>query len=112
MPARTSSAFSTNRWKPIATGLGRYDLDRCNRLDEDLPVVRRPRLQSVGTWCFTRFISEDVWGGDSQYRNNPYRTLASAKDFFGSDEAWRYQEKLYRYVIARWGYSRACSCGL
>ena len=38
---------------------------------------------------------------------NPYRQVTEAKDFYSSDAAWKYQEKLYRYFIARWGYSRA-----
>jgi hypothetical protein len=33
--------------------------------------------------------------------------VTAAKDFYRSESAWRYQEKLYRYFIARWGYSRA-----
>ncbi|MDZ7721871.1 MAG: hypothetical protein U5R06_03345 [candidate division KSB1 bacterium] len=28
-------------------------------------------------------------------------------DFWSSEEAWTYQERQYRYLIARWGYSRA-----
>ena len=70
--------------------------------------ARSATCRSVGTSCSTTIISETVWGrGNACYRNNPYRTITSAKDFFGSDEAWKYQEKLYRYIIARWGYSRA-----
>jgi hypothetical protein len=57
---------------------------------------------------FHSYISMAVWGGgNARYRNNPYRLISSAKDFFASEEAWKYQEKLYRYIIARWGYSRA-----
>jgi len=57
---------------------------------------------------FHSYISMAVWGGgNARYRNNPYVLVSSAKDFFGSEEAWKYQEKLYRYIIARWGYSRA-----
>jgi len=33
--------------------------------------------------------------------------VTEAADFFKSDEAWKWQEMLYRYIIARWGYSRA-----
>jgi hypothetical protein len=32
--------------------------------------------------------------------------VTAAKDFYHSAAAWKLQEKLYRYFIARWGYSR------
>jgi hypothetical protein len=38
---------------------------------------------------------------------NGYRKLVSIGDFFIDKEAWAWQENLYRYIIARWGYSRA-----
>ena len=31
----------------------------------------------------------------------------NAADFFTDKESWRWQENLYRYIIARWGYSPA-----
>lgn len=49
-----------------------------------------------------------VWGGgNARYRNNPYSLISGAAGFFGNEKTWQYQEKLYRYIIARWGYSRA-----
>lgn len=38
---------------------------------------------------------------------NPFRNLTTANGFFTDSISWVYQEKLYRYIIARWGYSRA-----
>jgi hypothetical protein len=38
---------------------------------------------------------------------NGFSKLSSLEDFFISDEAWAWQENLYRYIIARWGYSPA-----
>jgi hypothetical protein len=38
---------------------------------------------------------------------NGFSKLSSLEDFFISEEAWAWQENLYRYIIARWGYSRA-----
>ena len=81
------------------------------------PLLRR--LDELFQWCEQRDLADqleprvpylsfgDRLGRPTQYQNNPYRTITSAKDFYGSEEAWKYQEKLYRYVIARWGYSRA-----
>lgn len=100
--------FYPSPLETFATGLGRYDLDRAGRLDELFDWCEKRELAIAWNLVFHAQISEEVWGqGNTQYRQNPYRTITSAKDFFGSDEAWKHQEKLYRYVIARWGYSRA-----
>jgi hypothetical protein len=90
----------------LATGLGRYDLDRCSRLDEVFQWCEDRDLQISWDLVFHTHLSETIWE-PTLYRVNPYRSITSAKDFYGSEEAWKYQQKLYRYVIARWGYSRA-----
>jgi hypothetical protein len=41
------------------------------------------------------------------WNRNGFSKLGSLEEFFVSDEAWAWQENLYRYIIARWGYSRA-----
>ncbi len=89
-----------------ATGLGRYDLGRCSRLDEIFEWCEERDVQISWNLVFHNHLSETVWD-PTLYRINPYRGITSAKDFYGSDEAWQHQQKLYRYVIARWGYSRA-----
>ena len=50
--------------------------------------------------------STHAWG-PGQWEANGFSKLTSIKDFFVSDESWVWQENFYRYVIARWGYSRA-----
>jgi hypothetical protein len=92
----------------MATGLGRYDENRAGRLDQIFEwCEKRDMLISWNIW-FHSYISEAVWGGgNARYRNNPYRLVASADKFFTSEEAWKYEEKLHRYMVARWGYSRA-----
>jgi len=92
----------------MGTGLGRYDENRAGRLDQLFEwCEKRDLLVSWNIW-FHSYISEAVWGGgNARYRNNPYRLVASADKFFGSEEAWKYEEKLHRYMVARWGYSRA-----
>ncbi|HRI57503.1 MAG TPA: DUF5060 domain-containing protein, partial [Anaerolineae bacterium] len=39
--------------------------------------------------------------------SNGFRKLGPIDSFFTDDEAWAWQENLYRYLIARWGYSPA-----
>ena len=38
---------------------------------------------------------------------NPFHDLSDATGFMSDSTSWAYQERLYRYIIARWGYSRA-----
>ncbi|MEX2235872.1 MAG: DUF5060 domain-containing protein [Cyclobacteriaceae bacterium] len=91
-----------------ASGLGRYDQNICGRLDEVLALCEeRDMLLSLNLW-FHSYLSETVWGGGNvRWYTNPYQQVTAAKDFYRSEPAWQYQEKLYRYFIARWGYSRA-----
>jgi hypothetical protein len=89
----------------LGTGLGRYDQAVCNRLDEVFSWCEQRGIYiSLNLW-FHNYISEKVW--DSWLKGNPYKSITKMSDFFSSSEAWSYQEKMHRYVIARWGYSRA-----
>ncbi|MFZ5940713.1 MAG: DUF5060 domain-containing protein [Bacteroidota bacterium] len=90
------------------TGLGRYDQLLCSQIDEMLEELEKRDMQlSLNIW-FHSFLSETVWGGGNiAWYTNPYALVTKAKDFYSSEEAWKYQEKLYRYMIARWGYSRS-----
>ena len=96
------------------SGLGRYDQNICGRLDELIEMLEeRDMLLSLNIW-FHSYLSETVWGGGNiRWYTNPYSQITSAKDFFRSEPAWKCQEKLYRYFIARWGYSNALAiCSL
>lgn len=44
--------------------------------------------------------------GDWEMQNG-FHELGSIDMFFTDEEAWAWQENLYRYIIARWGYSPA-----
>ncbi|UCD50655.1 MAG: DUF5060 domain-containing protein [Phycisphaerales bacterium] len=101
-------SFFPTPLETMGTGLGRYDQNRCGRMDQLFEWCEQRDLHISWNIWFHSYISMAVWGGgNARYRNNPYSLVSSARDFFGSDEAWQYQEKLYRYIIARWGYSRA-----
>ena len=91
-----------------ASGLGRYDQNICGRLDQLLELCEQRGMQlSLNLW-FHAFLSETVWGGGNErWETNPYSQVTKPKDFYRSDAAWAFQEKLYRYMIARWGYSRS-----
>ena len=91
-----------------ASGLGRYDQNICGRLDEVLTLCEeRDMILSLNLW-FHSYLSETVWGGGNvRWYTNPYSQVTPAKEFYRSEPAWKLQEKLYRYFIARWGYSRS-----
>jgi spore germination protein YaaH len=48
-----------------------------------------------------------AWGDGRWATTNGFRRLGSIDSFFSDDKAWAWQENLYRYLIARWGYSPA-----
>ena len=91
-----------------ASGLGRYDQNICGRLDQLLELCEQRGMElSLNLW-FHAFLSETTWGGGNErWETNPYQQITKPKDFYRSDAAWALQEKLYRYMIARWGYSRS-----
>jgi hypothetical protein len=90
------------------TGLGRYDQLLCSQVDELLEELEKQDMQLALNLWFHSFLSETVWGGGNiAWHTNPYQYVCEAKDFYSSENAWKYQEKLYRYMIARWGYSRS-----
>jgi hypothetical protein len=101
-------SFFPTPLETMGTGLGRYDQNRCGRLDQLFDWCEERDIYISWNIWFHSYISQAVWGGgNARYRNNPYSLIAPAADWFGSQDGWRYQEKLYRYIIARWGYSRA-----
>ncbi len=91
-----------------ATGLGRYDQVACSQVDELLEELEKRDMKLALNFWFHSFLSETVWGGGNiAWDRHPYQLVCEAKDFYSSQEAWEYQERLYRYMIARWGYSRS-----
>jgi len=101
-------SFFPTPLETMGSGLGRYDQNRCGRMDQLFQWCEERDIHISWNIWFHSYISMAVWGGgNARYRNNPYSLVSSAEDFFGSEEAWKYQQRLYRYIIARWGYSRA-----
>ena len=104
-------------------GLGDYNQTACAYLDdvvadaEGMDIYLLPTIWSHGQLRYWNPEDPDdpdnhPWG-TGWWDNNAYDTVCSATDFFkttsgGSDtEQWRLQQNFYRYLIARWGYSRA-----
>jgi len=99
----------------VEQGLGNYNQEACAYIDgvleraEDAGICVLPTL-----WSHGQLRDADHWWGEGWWYNNAYNTICAARDFFRMTDAggadtpqWRHQKNLYRYVIARWGYSRA-----
>ncbi len=86
------------------SGLGRYDQPKCGRIDQIIQWAEERDMKAMFAIWPHDLISNTVWA--HQWHNNPYNTICSVDEFYSDAEAWEYQKKQYRYLIARWGYSR------
>ena len=88
------------------TGIGYYDQPKCGRIDQILEwaEVRNLKMQ-FAIWPHD-VLDETVWGYNG-WADNAFKYVCEAKDFYTDSTSWEYQKKLYRYIIARWGYSRS-----
>jgi hypothetical protein len=93
----------------LATGYDRYDTDRAAEIDT---VVDRCEENDL-CLALTVWNHDELRGAGHPWPRkyfddyNPFHDLTDATGFMTDSTSWAYQEKLYRYIIARWGYSRA-----
>ncbi len=90
----------------INSGLGRYDQPKCGRIDQILEWSEERGLKMVLSIWPHDYLSYDVWS-NPRWDVNPYNQICDVINFYGNEEAWTYQLKQYRYIIARWAYSRS-----
>jgi hypothetical protein len=91
----------------ISSGLGRYDQPKCGRIDQVLAWSEARGLKVMLSIWPHDLLCDAISGWVQRWDQNPYNQICDVKEFYGSEEAWSYQEKQYRYLIARWGYSRS-----
>ncbi len=89
----------------LSSGLGYYDQPKCGRIDQLISWSEERGLKMMFAIWPHDLLSKSVWV--HQWHQNPYKFITTVENFFESEKAWEYQRKLYRYLIARWGYSRA-----
>jgi len=94
-----------NGYGLIEEELGRYNQEKCGRIDSLLFVAEQRDLKCM--YCFWPhdLFSNTVWA--HQWHQNPYRTICDVKDVYSDETCWEYQKKQYRYLIARFSHSRA-----
>ncbi len=89
----------------MEAGLGRYDQPKCGRIDQILEWSEARGLKMMMSIWPHDLLSHTVWA--HLWHINPYNQVCNVIDFYESEVAWKYQEKQYRYLIARWGHSRS-----
>lgn len=94
-----------NGYGLIEEQLGRYNQEKCGRIDSLLLVAEQRDLKCM--YCFWPhdLFSNTVWA--HQWHLNPYRTICDVEDVYSDETCWEYQKKQYRYLIARFSHSRA-----
>jgi hypothetical protein len=96
-----------NLIESVNSGLGRYDQHKSARLDELIQWSEELNLGMVLVIWPHDYFCDQFAGWPVGWFSNPYKSLCAAKDIYGHQQAFEYQQKQYRYIIARWGYSRA-----
>lgn len=94
----------------MESGLGRYDQPKCGRIDQIIEWAEARNLKIMLSFWPHDLLAGPLLqntGWATQWHQNPYNTITTAAEFYESEEAWEYQKKQYRYLIARFGYSRS-----
>jgi len=96
-----------NQLESKIAGIGQYDIRKANRIDELLVSFEdRDLHMNFVIWPHDS-LADQIPGWPSTWKMSAYSALGEAVDFYEDQQMWEYQEKLYRYIIARWGHSRA-----
>lgn len=92
----------------MTSGIGKYDQNECDFIDGLLERCEQNGVYlCLVIWPHPALRDNIPWSDGKWTSNNPYSTITTAANFFTDTTSWQYQQKLYRYIIARWGYSRA-----
>jgi len=91
----------------LESGVSHYDQGKCQRIDELLTESEARGLGMILVIWPHDYLCEKLGGWPARWSENPYHTITTSGAFYGDTNAWAWQEKMYRYMIARWGYSPA-----
>jgi hypothetical protein len=100
-------AGGNNLIESVASGLGRYDQRKCARLDNLIEWSEARDLGMILVILPHDYGCENVGGSwPAKWQFNPYQKIVSSDEYYSDDLSWSFQLNQYRYIIARWGYSR------
>jgi hypothetical protein len=96
-------------YKLIESPLGQYDFHQCTYVDSQMTWGEARGLSMwIVIWPHDYLAQTMTGSWVNLWIANSYNTLLpNAKTFYSDSTCWKYQQKMYRYIIARWGYSRA-----
>ena len=90
-----------------SSGVGKYDQTKCTRIDNLVSWSETAGLGMILViWPHDYLASSMPGSWVNAWSSNAYSSLGSAASFYSDATMWSYQQKAYRYMIARWGYSR------
>lgn len=94
---------------PVSSSYEDYSLANMKVIDMIVKDAEKEGIYLIFTiWDHPQLRDENHPSWDTgNWSRNGFSKLSSLEDFFVSEEAWAWQENLYRYIIARWGYSPA-----
>ncbi len=89
----------------IEEELGRYNQKKLGRIDSLIVILEKSDIKLMyAIWPHDLF-SETVWA--AEWKKNPYSQLIDVEDVYSDSLVWEYQKRKYRYLIARYSYSRS-----
>ena len=93
---------------PINQSYDDYSVSNLKLIDTVIKDAEKEGIFLVFTvWDHPELRDETHAWGDGRWQTNGFKKLGDLETFFTSDESWAWQTNFYRYIIARWGYSRA-----
>lgn len=94
---------------PVNSSYDDYSVGNMTVIDSIVRDAEKEGIHLIFTiWDHPQLRDDQhpTWDTGNWSRNG-FSKLSSLEDFFVAEEPWIWQENLYRYLIARWGYSPA-----
>jgi len=90
-------------------GLGNYNQYSAKFIDDQIQTAEQYGIKLIlQIWAHDNLRNGGCSGWSTgSWLKLSYSSLGDARDFFDDANSWEYQKKYLRYIIARWGYSRA-----
>ena len=89
----------------IENELGRYNQKKLGMIDSLMVILEKRDIKLMYALWPHDLFSATVWS--SEWNKNPYSQLINAEDVYSDSVVWNYQKMKYRYMIARYSYSRS-----
>ena len=91
-------------------GLGRYNMKVASQIDSAIATAEELGVYLRFSFYHWADFGNEPADGAPGFVKNPYYQgnggpCRRATQFFTDKDAWKYQKQLFRYIVARWGYS-------